>query len=88
MLIVSVDDTTGDVIREVSYNQWIKACDYNLSYANRTSASTVLRNRGKNQSDLFDSSSNVDVGVKCNVDAICGRNRNTNDSDMHVQVQV
>ena len=88
MFIVSVDDTTGDVIWEYSYNQFENTCDWNLIYDNRTSTSTVLGNRGNNQSDLFDLSSNVDVGSKCNVDAISGRNWNTYDRDMHVEVQL
>ena len=74
MLIVSVDVTTGDVMRENLYNQWKNACDWNLSCTNRTSTLTVLGNRGNNQSYLLDLSSNVDVGSKCNVDAISGRN--------------
>ena len=86
MFIVSVDDTTGDVIWENSYNKLKKACDWNLSYAIRTSTSTVLGYRGNNKSDLFDLSSNVDVGSKCNVDAISGRNENTYYRDMHLEV--
>ena len=77
MLIVSVYDTTGDVIREISSNQLKKACDWNLSYANRTFKLTVLGNRGNNQSDCFELSSNVDVSSKFNVDATLGRNENT-----------
>ena len=75
-------------MRENSYNQWKNACDGNLSYANRTSTSTVLGNRGNNQSGQFDSSSNVDVGSKCNVDAFSGRNGNKYDCDMHVEVRL
>ena len=30
----------------------------------------------------------MDVGSKCNVDAISRRNVNTNDRDMHVEVQL
>ena len=63
-------------MRENSYNQWKNACDWNLSYANRTSTTTVLENMGNNQSDQFDSSSNVDVGSKCNIDAFSGRKKN------------
>ena len=59
-----VDVTTGDVIRENSYHQWKNACYWNMSYANWTSTSTVLGIRGTNQSDQFDSSSNLDVGSK------------------------
>ena len=77
-----VDVTTGDVMRANSYNHW------NLSYTNRTYTSTVIGNRGNNQSDQFDSSSNVDVGSKCNVDAFSGRNGNKYDRDMHVEVQL
>ena len=73
---------------EYSYNQSKNGCDWNLSYANRTSTSTVLWNRGNNQSDQFDSSSNVDVGSKCNIDAFSGCNRNTYDRDMLVEIQI
>ena len=83
-----VEVTTGDVMRENSYNQWKNACEWNLSYANRTSTTTVLGNMGNNQSDQFDSSSNLDVGSKCNIHAFSGRNRKKYDRDMHVEVQL
>ena len=53
-----------------------------------TSTSTVLGNRGNNQSDLINLSSNEDIGSKCKVDAISGRNQNTYDRDMHVEVKI
>ena len=64
------------------------ACDWNLSYANRTSTSTVLGIRGNNQSDQFDSSSNVDDGSKCKIDAFSRRNGKKYYGDMHVEVQL
>ena len=59
-----VDVTTGDVMRQNSYNQWKNAWDWNLSHANKTSTSTVLGNRVNNQINEFDLSSYVDVGSK------------------------
>ena len=73
------------------YTKGSRTCttrDWNLSYAKRTSTSTVLINRGNNLSDKFDSSSNVDVSSKCNINAFSGRNKNKYHRDMHVEVQL
>ena len=83
-----VDVTTGDVMRENSYNQWENSCNCNLTYADRTSTSIVLGIRGNKQSDQFDSLLNVDVGSKCTIDLFSGRNGNRYNRDMHFEVQL